>query len=91
LQRTFQIARLAAKIDKKVSVHSLRHSFATHLLQSGVDLRRIQHLLGHTSVVTTEVYTHISGDYLRETKSPLDVPPGGKKLLGVTKRTRKKS
>jgi site-specific recombinase XerD len=90
LQKAFHLARLTAKIDKPVSVHTLRHSFATHLLESGVDIRRIQKLLGHSTVSTTEVYTHVSGDYLTETKSPLDSPPVGKRKPSSAKRIRPK-
>ena len=62
----------SARIDKKVSFHSLRHSFATHLMESGVSVRTIQALLGHRSLGTTERYTHVAGAYLKETQSPLD-------------------
>ena len=72
VQRAFMVAKQAARIDKPVSFHSLRHSFATHLMESGVNVRTIQALLGHRSLGTTERYTHVAGAYLRETRSPLD-------------------
>jgi site-specific recombinase XerD len=62
----------SAKILKKATVHSLRHSFATHLLESGVDLRYIQEILGHKSSKTTEVYTHVSTKQIGKFNSPLD-------------------
>ena len=71
-QRAFVVAKQAARIEKRVSFHTLRHSFATHLMESGVSVRTIQALLGHRSLNTTQRYTHVAGDYLRETRSPLD-------------------
>jgi len=61
-----------AGIKKDVSVHTLRHSFATHLLEGGTDLRYIQELLGHSHSKTTEIYTHVSTKSIGKIKSPLD-------------------
>ena len=60
-------AAMKAGISKKVSPHTFRHSFATHLIEGGASLRAIQEMLGHESIITTEVYTHLDTDYLRET------------------------
>lgn len=56
-----------AGIDKNVSPHTFRHSFATHLIEGGADLKAVQDMLGHESILTTEIYTHLDTDYLRET------------------------
>lgn len=72
VQRAFENAKENAGIQKKVSVHSLRHSFATHLLEGGIDLRYIQELLGHQSSKTTEIYTHVTKKSIRSIASPLD-------------------
>ncbi len=72
IQHVFERAIEKVGIKKHVTVHSLRHSFATHLLESGVDLRYIQELLGHSSSKTTEIYTHVSTKKISAIRSPLD-------------------
>jgi Site-specific recombinase XerD len=73
VQKIFESACKKAEIIKEVTVHSLRHSFATHLLEAGVDLRYIQELLGHKSSRTTEIYTHVSNRDLSKIKVHLIV------------------
>ena len=74
IQHACQNAREQAGLSTHVTMHTLRHSFATHLLDAGTNLRTIQLLLGHRSIQTTALYTHVSRTALLATKSPLDLP-----------------
>lgn len=76
VQRVVKRAAEAAGIDKHVTAHTLRHSFATHLLERGTNLRIIQELLGHKSARTTQIYTHVARSDLERVRSPLDDLPG---------------
>jgi site-specific recombinase XerD len=72
IQKIVKLAAKKAGIKKDVHPHTLRHSFATHLLEDGTDIRFIQELLGHSSLSTTEMYTHISTESIKKIKSPID-------------------
>lgn len=72
VETAFKDAAIRVGIKKKVSVHTLRHSFATHLLESGINLRYIQEMLGHRKLETTQIYTHVCTKDISQIKSPLD-------------------
>jgi len=73
VRRVFYKALREAGIKKRATIHTLRHSFATHLLEAGTDLYHIQHLLGHSNPKTTAVYLHLSRKELTQVTSPLDL------------------
>jgi len=72
IQKVIEKAKIESNMTKDVHIHTLRHSFATHLLEAGVDIRYIQTLLGHSSLETTQIYTNVSNSELKKISSPLD-------------------
>ena len=73
IQKTYRTAIERAGINRKGGIHTLRHCFATHLLEAGVDLRTIQLLMGHQSIISTMLYLHVTSKTLQGTPSPLDI------------------
>ncbi len=72
IQKVIEKAKLESNMTKDVHIHTLRHSFTTHLLEAGVDIRYIQVLLGHSSLETTQIYTNVSNNELKKIHSPLE-------------------
>jgi len=73
LQKSVKVAVRKAGITKRVGCHTMRHSYATHLLENGINIRMVQELMGHADVKTTEIYTHVMNKDLDAVKSPLDL------------------